>query len=1058
MNAAKDDFSRVSSFELSFKFKSQSSHPVLGPLKLLQRPGTSECVIMREKVFQSSEQFGNEIKRQKARIQTKNKFFINFYDFSTVTKKDRITRSYKLRSFIEHFSGTLLTRGGQLEAQGQIPTADEMIRLFAFVINAGNFLHSQRRTHGEFSPSNVLILPNGEYRLLERLTNIEAPFPKNHLIRQKRLPTGVPGSEEPSSFICPLVFGAIRTCKDVPFNFDKQKSEVFSAGLCILQFGVSKSIQGIYNSHSVEINYRELESVVRDFRRNFAQHEVLSVLLENMLEPKVYQRKYFSELVSSIPHLERILEDLHRSRHYMTPEISPQLIESFIEMPVTGNRVSMLKKSLYMHEEVTRPSENNQRLVSSASKNEVVKNTNQIKSEILIDRDHLHFSSYHYTNTCQAPSRSGVLDTHNKSDRSIPAKITEEAKNLLKQPISFNPLSFSLAPSNKKVTVLEPISEQPCLVSQLQLKTSNILLIDHKSLESEQVGTTNVEVPLHNINYTNVYQASFKKNSSTSSALNPTTLDQKEDETRGQQVQVNRTVVSQTHSLNSSAKSLAKNGMVRSQQQSIDPLHKLNPNPKSNPYIFNVYTNTNQPASDLLVVQRKQSDSFFDEIKEEPETTPSPMTNNRTNGQEPSERTSKNSALNSTNDASGHMIPSIRILKESLSPQIMIQDRNRQFIRNEFLSPAPNHSESSRYTNLHANPVTIISRQTNPLASPFQTNNHNLKQSSIQAAIGMQKNYSGPLEPKRNRTREQNPNLGSPIPHMANVHSTPEINLKNFAELNTDHAQTERKSSSNIQSNPTSMNSMTDIDKELYLYQFSARNMNQDIYSSKVEHNANKQMTTPTPSMPAIHENLASKAPQPKLVISKPNSPCGNRKVIEFPKPMKNSQQIHVSSIQPQTHISQQPGPSVYHLPPTFDRENRLVFIKRNSCDNPFNSSLKFLNKSTKDKSNHGLHSQLHHLPPQKPLHSSQFNSTHRYLPQKPDGPIPPTNVFIDLNKSRHEGQTFERFLSPQVTQVGSGLKMPAPPSGLGRCYHTVYVGGGQTNQIVESDDKYFDS
>lgn len=1058
MSAAKDDFSRVSSFELNFKFKGQSFHPVLGPLKLLQRPGASETVIMREQVFQSSEQFGNEIKRQKARVQTKNKFFINFYDFSTVTKKDRIVRSYKLRSFIEHFSDTLTARSNQLATNGQIPCAEDMIRLFLFVISAGNFLHSQRRTHGEVCPSNILILPNGEYRLLERLTNIDAPFPKNHLIRQKRFTPGMLSQEETNMYICPLIFGAMRTCKDVPFNFDKQKSEVFSSGLCLLRFGTSKTIQGIYNSNGVDINHNELDVLLKEFKRNYPQHEILSMLLESMLDLKVYQRKYFSDLASNVPSLERILEDLNRSKNYIPAEITLQLTESVIQMPIAENRVSILKKSLYVNQEITRENEINPRMVSSATKNEVVKNPNQLKNEILTNRDYLHFSSFHNVNSNHIPMRSGLTASGNKSDRNISEKITEEAKNLLKQPISLNPLSFSLIPSSKKISVLETISEQPILAPQLQLKTSNIVIIDHKSSESELNETKNIDVPLGNDNYTNVYQASFKKLATTFITQKQTGTSQRTEDLISPQVQIKRSAISQTNSVNSSAKSHAKNGAVRSQQQSIDPCHKKSNNPKSNPLIFNVYTNTNQPATDLLEVSRKHSESFFDEIKETPEATSTPVTHNRGNTQEPAERISKNSTLNSTTDASLQIIPAIRNLKESVSPQIMIQDRNRQVIRSEFLSPAPNHSEANRYTNLHANPITITSRQTAQPPSMFQTNHLNLKQ-SVQPVFGMQKNYSGPLDSKRNISREQNPNLGSPIPNMTNLHQTSSLNIKNIPEFVPDYAQTERKSSSkNIISNPGSVNSMTDIDKEMYLYQFSARNVNQDIYSSKIELNSNKQTIVPNSPLPTITESFVQKGSQTKLVLSKPNSPSGNGKVIEFPKNIKGSQQIHVSSIQPQLHNSQQVAPGVYHLPPTFDRENKMVFIKRNSCDQPFNSSLKFLNKATKDKSDHNIHPHLSQQPPPKPLHPSMFNQTHRYPINKADGSIPPSNVYIDLNKSRHEGNNFERFLSPQITHINSGYKMPAPQSGLGRGNHTVLVNSTKTNHIVQSDDKYFDS
>jgi len=340
----------------------------------------------------------------------------------------------------------------------------------------------------------------------------------------------------------------------------------------------------------------------------------------------------------------------------------------------------------------------------------------------------------------------------------------------------------------------------------------------------------------------------------------------------------------------------------------------------------------------------------------------------------------------------------------------------------------------------------------------FQTNQLNLKQSN-QPVQEMQKNYIRPLESKRNVPREQNHNLGSPAPNMTHLHQATNLNLKNITDPFCEFSQTERKNSSkNIFSNPGSMSSMTEIDKEMYLYQFSARTVNQDIYSSKIEHAPNKQAIASNSSLPTITESIVQRGSQTKIVLSKPNSPSGNVKIIEFPNNLKGSQQIHVSGIQAETHNPNQAAPLVYHLQPTFDRENKMVFIKRHSCDQPFNSSLRFLNKVNKDKSDYGFQTHLNQETPPRSLNPSQFNQTHRQPLRKAEGPTPPMNVYIDLSKSRMEGNNIERFLSPQIRQVNSSYKVPAPQSGLGRGHQTVYVSSTKTNHIVQSDDKYFDS
>jgi hypothetical protein len=65
-------------------------------------------------------------------------------------------------------------------------------------------------------------------------------------------------------YVSPKIFKNLRkSC--VKFNHDKTKSDVFALGMVILEAGLSKSIQDVYDLQEGEISQYKLAELIDDF-------------------------------------------------------------------------------------------------------------------------------------------------------------------------------------------------------------------------------------------------------------------------------------------------------------------------------------------------------------------------------------------------------------------------------------------------------------------------------------------------------------------------------------------------------------------------------------------------------------------------------------------------------------------------------------------------------------------------------------------------------------------------------------------------------------------------
>lgn len=321
-----------SQFERQYKHKNRALNN-LGPLKVLENPATKSRIFMREQEFPDAESFMNALKRYQARIQSKNSFFVEFFDFSTFTKIDKKCQVYKLRVFVEYFPSTLQTKIDEFQKKQTTMPYDQMARLMHFFLRAGKFLQTQKKCHGDIRPSNILFFDkSNQVKFLERLNRLHLPFPHNQI----HLESTVNGQNEErikdsNLYVCPLIYKSLKTGKKLPVSFDIQKSEVFSAGLCILEAGIGQSIQGIYRGSADEINAVELANLLKEFQVNYSKSSVIFGTLCGMLSIYENDRKTSSQLLDEFRSADYALEEIERENLLNSSKLLSQVNASFYD-------------------------------------------------------------------------------------------------------------------------------------------------------------------------------------------------------------------------------------------------------------------------------------------------------------------------------------------------------------------------------------------------------------------------------------------------------------------------------------------------------------------------------------------------------------------------------------------------------------------------------------------------------------------------------------------------------------------------------------------------------
>lgn len=185
-------------------------------------------------------------------------------DYQTITLASE-TKQFK---FVYQHPGTPLSTLRRVKNPGP----DVLESLLKAGLEALTYLEESKRSyHGMISPDCLYLSEEGKWRLALHPWNKETP--ENKLLDKAILELPI--------YVSPETFAEI-VARNYSFRLNGIKSDLFSLGLCVLEFGLDESIESIYTRSGAD--QKSLIWFIKKFERKFASSASLCKALVMSLE------------------------------------------------------------------------------------------------------------------------------------------------------------------------------------------------------------------------------------------------------------------------------------------------------------------------------------------------------------------------------------------------------------------------------------------------------------------------------------------------------------------------------------------------------------------------------------------------------------------------------------------------------------------------------------------------------------------------------------------------------------------------------------------------------
>ena len=178
---------------------------------------------------------------------------------------------------------------------------EELTHLMYNVVEAGSFLQESGRHHGDIRPSQIILTKKGVFKLGDRL-NDPTPAPRNqfnNIVSGKDL------------YMSPVLYSALKK-HNFKVSHNGFKSDVFSLGLCILEAGLIRPLDQIFDDSASQISFPALKGFIQEFGDKYNENPLLVTTLGKMLEMNEASRPDFINIKGAIPPYSDILEYFER--------------------------------------------------------------------------------------------------------------------------------------------------------------------------------------------------------------------------------------------------------------------------------------------------------------------------------------------------------------------------------------------------------------------------------------------------------------------------------------------------------------------------------------------------------------------------------------------------------------------------------------------------------------------------------------------------------------------------------------------------------------------------
>ena len=320
------DFNRMSNLEKSFKFFKRVNDPRFGEVSIIQNPASREFLAVVEKKINDRTEAAKAILAVRERVSLANNNLITLKDYSVKKESQLCSSFYVIKLFFEYPRSDLKKEVIEREKKGEGFDHVDLTHILYQQINALDYLGAKDKTHGDIQP--IMIGYDRETNNTKLIDRIEEPFvaAKTKTIQKAKLMAGGPIYQSPTMYTN-LKKG------NLTFPVDLAKEDSFALGLVLLESGLGKSVQNIYDNSKGTFNEQNLSAHIDEFSKKYSDdNALLSSSVEGLLLVDESARPSPHEVQNTLPPYDHVksflvrgsstvIEDQQSVTH--APEIAP---------------------------------------------------------------------------------------------------------------------------------------------------------------------------------------------------------------------------------------------------------------------------------------------------------------------------------------------------------------------------------------------------------------------------------------------------------------------------------------------------------------------------------------------------------------------------------------------------------------------------------------------------------------------------------------------------------------------------------------------------------------
>lgn len=312
---SQSDLQRISPLSNQFKFFRKFQDPRFSEIQILQNPETREIIFSIEKKINDQSDAFREVEETMRQKELQHEYLLRFIDYSVSKNSGFCTSFYLLQKYYEYPKSDLAKELAEARKSKTSFGCLRLTHLFYQLLFALDYLHSNNVIHGDLQPCFVGYDPKAMVSKL--ILHNKGEWTANSLIgiQKKNMLGQLP------LYQSPLVYSQLKKGSN-KFTFDAKKEEIFSVGLMILEAGIGRPIQEIYNEDKGEVDQQKLDKLVNEFQNNFEENNTLvSSVVSSMVSFEEQDRPTTDVIVANIPNYGEVKEFL-RNEYGVSDQLS----------------------------------------------------------------------------------------------------------------------------------------------------------------------------------------------------------------------------------------------------------------------------------------------------------------------------------------------------------------------------------------------------------------------------------------------------------------------------------------------------------------------------------------------------------------------------------------------------------------------------------------------------------------------------------------------------------------------------------------------------------------